>query len=67
MSKVANNFKRNLGPVVEKIEKEYPAETTSSIKPLAELLVRWYNRRLAELEANNFNADSRKHKEEESL
>ncbi len=67
MNKVANNFKRNLGPAIEKNENEHSAETASSIRPLAELLVRWYKRRLAELEANNIDIVSGRKEGEKSL
>jgi len=53
MNKVAIKFRKKLGPVVEKIEEEQVG-----IRPLAELLVRWYKRRLVQLEANHVNTDS---------
>lgn len=47
-------FRKIIGPKVEIIEKEQVHKACGSLRPLAELLVEWYQRKLAQEEAEQY-------------
>ncbi len=47
-------FRKIIGPKVEKIEEEQVHKACGSLRPLAELLVEWYQRKLAQEEAEQY-------------